>query len=168
MAERIILTGFMGMGKSSAGKKAAEILDVRYYDTDSWMETERGIDIPAFVKSDVALFRQIEAETLWVVLDQEPGIISTGGGIVSTNVGRNALRGSGVPVVWLQAPFEVAVSRVKADSGRERPLFADVEAARGLFSERQAWYQESATHVVDASDQVERVAAAIAAVAKEA
>ena len=37
-AERLILTGFMGMGKSSAGRRAARMLKVAYYDTDDWME----------------------------------------------------------------------------------------------------------------------------------
>ncbi len=162
--ESLILTGFMGMGKSTVGPKAAEKLGVGYYDTDDWMETELGIDIPELVKGDMARFRKVEAATLGSILGGREGVISTGGGIVSTEVGRAALLGSLVPVVWLRAPFEVAEERVRADLGRERPLFADVDSARKLFEDRQGWYEETATHTVDASQPVELVADSIVSI----
>ena len=165
MAENtVILTGFMGMGKSTVGRRAAELLGVDYYDTDSWMETESGIDEPALVKTDMAAFRKLEADTLREILAAKEGIVSTGGGIVSTQLGRGVLLGSGVPAVWLQAPFEVAAQRVAQDRGRERPLFANIDTARALFNERQPWYKETATAVVDASRPVELVAGDIVSI----
>lgn len=162
--ERLILTGFMGMGKSTIGPAVAERCGVAYFDTDDWMETVSGIDIPHLVKSDMAEFRKVEAEALRVILDQEPGVVSTGGGIVSTDVGRNALVAANASVVWLKAPFEVASSRVLNDQGRERPLFSNVKSARALFDERQQWYEETADHTVDASQSKEMVIEAIASV----
>ncbi len=160
----VVLIGFMGMGKSTVGPRAAEELAVGYYDTDDWMEAETGVDVPALVKSDMAQFRRLEAEALRTILGNYEGVVSTGGGIVSTELGRAALLGSGVPVVWLRAPFDIAVSRVMVDSGRERPLFADVESARKLFDERQKWYEEVATNVVDASRPIEIVAERIVSI----
>jgi shikimate kinase len=147
----LVLTGFMGMGKSTAGRLAAELLSADYYDTDDWMEKVMGLDVPSLIKTDVQSFRGLEALALQDILRSRRGVISTGGGIISTEVGRAALSSSMVPVVWLKAPFEVAEARVAKDSGRERPLFADVDGARKLFDERQQWYEATSTHVVDAS-----------------
>jgi len=162
----LILTGFMGVGKSTVGPKAASALEVRYFDTDSWVETEAGIDIPQLVKSDMAAFRKLEAEALEDILSQEPGIISTGGGIVSTEIGRSALLAASTPVVWLRATFEDSARRVAQDSGRERPLFADTTRALELYNERQAWYEETSDHIVDASQPIELVAGDIVKIAR--
>lgn len=160
----LVLTGFMGMGKSTAGPLAAELLKTDYCDTDDWMEAQMGLDVPSLVKTDMKLFRQLEASALMEVLDLRRGVISTGGGIVSTEIGRSALLNSGVPVVWLRAPFEAAEARVASDSGRERPLFADVDSARKLFDERQQWYEATSSHIVDASQPALLVAGDIVSI----
>ena len=148
----------MGAGKSKVGESAANKLGVECYDTDAWMENEMGINVAALVKGNLVRFRRKEADALREVLaTSKEGIISTGGGIISTAVGRKALLGSGVPVVWLEVPFDVARQRVLSDSGRERPLFADAQKARALFDERQQWYEETASHRVDASQPIGRV-----------
>lgn len=162
----LILTGFMGVGKSTVGPEAASVLGVKYYDTDSWMETEAGIDVPQLVKSDMAAFRKLEAEALEDILTQEPGIISTGGGIVSTEIGRSALRAASVPVVWLRASFDDSAQRVAQDSGRERPLFADTAKALGLYNDREEWYAETSDHIVDASQPVELVVGDIVSIVR--
>lgn len=164
--EHLILTGFMGVGKSTVGPRAADILEVRYYDTDDWMETEAGIDVPQLVKSDMTAFRQAEAEALGAILDREPGVISTGGGIVSTAIGRNALRAAGCPVVWLRAPFEDSARRVTQDNGRERPLFADTAKALELYDERAKWYAETSNRIVDATRPIELVVGDIVTIAR--
>lgn len=157
----ILLTGFMGVGKSTVGPEVAERLNVGYFDTDQWMEEVQGLDIPHLVKTDMSEFRRLEAEALKTILDQEPGVISTGGGIVSTEVGRNALKASSATVVWLSAPFEVSANRVMGDTGRKRPLFSDEESARALFDERQQWYEETADCVVDGTLNPSRMATEI-------
>lgn len=163
----IIQTGFMGVGKSTVGLIVAEKLGTNYYDTDGWMETESGINVPDLVRTDMAAFRGLEAATLIEILGLEPGVISTGGGIVSTEVGRSALIASGVPVIWMKTSFDVAAKRVLEDNiGRERPLFDDLEKARGRYDERQGWYEETATHIVDASRTPELVAGDIVAIAR--
>ncbi len=165
--EKLILTGFMGMGKSTVGRISAERLEIPYYDTDDWMETKAGIDIPELVRTDITNFRRIEANTLNTILQEKSGIISTGGGIVSTEIGRNALQASNVPVVWLSAPFDIVIERVQQDIGRERPLFSDIEMARDLFEERKLWYQETASYVVDAAQPIELVVEQVVNIAVE-
>lgn len=154
--EGLILIGFMGMGKSTIGPAVAEQLGVGYFDTDHWLKAQ-GIDIAHLVETNMAEFRRVEAEALEHVLNQEAGVVSTGGGIVSTEVGRNALLASSASVVWLRAPFEVAANRVAHDMVNDRPLFRSIEGARTIFEERQIWYEGTADHIVDASQPLELV-----------
>ena len=164
--KKLILTGFMGMGKSTAGRKSAELLDAPYYDTDDWMEAHAGVDIPKLVKTDMSRFRALEAKTLRTILCEDSGIISTGGGIVSTEIGRKALNAANVPVLWLQAPFEVAEKRITQDIGRERPLFSNIDKARALYEERATWYKETADCIVDASKPIDFVVEDIVKIAR--
>jgi|GEM_PF-3042207 len=165
MAERLILTGFMGVGKTTITTKTADRLDLPHYDTDEHLEAS-GHDIPALVKNNIDEFRKLEAEALLDLLDEyRYGVISTGGGIVSTAMGRNALRSSQVPVVWLDAPFDVLKERVKHDTGRERPLFKDEVFAKNLYDTRKPWYRNTSTDRVDADRDIEPIVTDIAAIA---
>ena len=160
--DRIILTGFMGAGKSTVGPLAAELMEGHHFDTDTWMTQVTGIDVPGLVKADMAGFRAQEIKALGEILEQEPGVITTGGGIVSTEAGRRALLNCGVSIGWLQVPFEVAEARVLSDPGMERPLFSDRASAKVLFDERQGWYKETADLIFDASQPARQVAQEVA------
>lgn len=161
--ETLILTGFMGMGKSTVGRIAASFAKVGFFDTDTWM-AQQGIDVPALVISNPERFRRVEAESLAEIAKKDRCIIATGGGIVSTEIGRNALLDSDVPIVWLRASFELAALRVKADSSVIRPLFSDEESARRLHDERLEHYSDTAKYVVDAARKPDLVAADIASI----
>jgi shikimate kinase len=167
MAEKkIILIGFMGTGKSTVGQKVAEVLFIPHIDTDDWMETKSGIDIPALVISDIAQFRKLEAEALLTILSESSGVISTGGGIVSTEAGRNTLLNANIPVVWLKTPFELAQKRILQDTGRERPLFSDITKARALHDELARWYARTATHTIDASQPLDQIVTQVIRIAR--
>jgi shikimate kinase len=166
--EQMVLTGFMGAGKTTAGPLAATELRLPFFDTDTWMEEELGINVPDLVSKDLATFRQLEADTLREILRYERGIIATGGGIVSTEVGRLALgqaRLVGIPVVWLNLPFDETARRVALDPGRARPLFADITSAKKRYDERTPLYEETATHTVDAFRSPEEVATELVRIA---
>ncbi len=164
--EQAILTGFMAMGKSTTGRLAAEVLGVEFYDTDEWMETEMGIDIPRSLDADPVEFRRQEVRALRAILGEKPGIISTGGGFVTTEGGRIALAEVEPPVIWLNGTFEAAAERVAKDTGRERPLFRDVAAARKRYDERQGWYRTTSDHTVNADRPKELVAGEIVQIAR--
>ncbi len=156
-SDKLILTGFMGVGKTTVGPKVAEALLVDYYDTDEWMKTESGIDVPALVRTDMAAFRELEAKALLQLLEMEPAVISTGGGIVSTEIGREVLHGALAPIVWMRAPFDDLAHRVAADTGNDRPLFEDPEKARELYHERLEWYGQTSDYFVNALQPVNNV-----------
>jgi shikimate kinase len=157
--------GFMGAGKSTIGKLVAGSLDVPFYDTDERIEVAAGRSIPAIFAGEGGEpeFRELERDALLAILGEEPGIVSTGGGMVSTQLGRDALRGCGSPVVWLKLDFATTRARVESDIATVRPLFEDPEKALGLFAMRQPWYSEVATAVVDASQPIGAVVNDVAA-----
>jgi len=162
--KHLILIGFMGVGKSTVGKRVAHELGLPFYDNDQWVvEQASGMSIPRiFAEEKEEGFRKREITALTTILGLEPGIASTGGGYVSTELGRKSLKDCGVPVVYLQLDFETAAERVEADNENVRPLFDNRENALGLFTMRQDWYLEVATAIVDASRPLDVVAQELA------
>lgn len=164
--ESLILTGFMGAGKSTIGNLIAADLKVPYSDTDRQLEYD-GVDVPRLVKQDPKKFRDLEAQALNYLLSREAGVIATGGGIVSEQIGRDALRTAAehMPVVWIDVPFDLLAERVAQDRGRERPLFANTTTARTLYDTRRTWYESTSTNQVDGSQSREKVVDAIRKIA---
>lgn len=141
-----VLVGFMGSGKSTI----AELLDPDFVDMDAVITDKIGMSIADFFveKGEVA-FRQIEAVTLAELLTSQH-VLSTGGGVVTSAANRDLLS-QHADVVYLRADFATLYERMAADTSNQRPLFlnnsrADLEA---IFQERQAWYEEVATQIVD-------------------
>lgn len=162
----LALTGFMGVGKSEVGKGLLE-RGLPVYDVDDMVAATAGKTVKEVIETEgMHAFREREVATFLCSLELEPGAISTGGGIVTTPLGRNALKTCGARVVWLEAPFEVLKERVmadiKAEGGNKRPLFEDPVKARELFEERQEWYRETAQFRVDATQPITDVVAEVA------
>jgi len=158
VTERVLLTGFMGSGKTTVGRKTAELLEVAYDDVDDRME-KNGIDLSVDPKTHMPLFRAIETHTVQTMLRENLGVISTGGGVICTEIGRKVLLAADARVVWLRAPFDAVEERIKQDDGRVRPFFnpSNIDAARALYEERLPWYDATADCVVDASLPLDQV-----------
>jgi shikimate kinase len=158
---RIWLVGMMGTGKSSAGKRAAELAGATFHDTDDLAIARSGVAIGTLWEEEgEAAFRQLESEVISELATAE-GIVATGGGAVVDPANRGLLSGT---VVWLTATPESIVRRT--GSGGERPLIAGEGVARRiaeLIRERSSAYEAVATHRID-TDQltVEEVAHEIA------
>ncbi|MFV0527008.1 MAG: shikimate kinase [Acidimicrobiales bacterium] len=121
----IVLTGFMGTGKTTVGRVLAPRLGYGFVDTDRLL-TERYGPIPAiFAARGEAGFRALE-RTLAAELADRPGlVISTGGGFM-LDEGTVAALAPTTTVVWLTATPATVVARLEADGGlAERPLLAD-------------------------------------------
>jgi shikimate kinase len=147
----VILTGFMGSGKSTVGELVAQKFHVPFYDIDQEVVNSTGMTIPdLFSREGESSFRQHEVDALRDALNHErSSIISTGGGIITTEYGRQTLKQANAHVVWLEVDFETAKARVGEDPNR--PLFQDVKKAHELFRARQCHYRRTARFVVDAS-----------------
>ena len=143
-----VLLGFMGSGKTTIARK----LDSDFVDMDALLEDRLGMSIARFFeeKGEVA-FRQLEEEVLADLLKTDK-VISTGGGIVISSRNRALLK-QNPDNIYLKADFETLYQRLSADEDNQRPLFLknSKEGLAAIFNERQAWYQEVASKVIDVS-----------------
>ena len=143
-----VLLGFMGAGKSTIARG----LDPDFVDMDAMLEERLGMSIARFFeeKGEVA-FRQVEEEVLAELLKTDQ-VISTGGGIVISPRNRALLK-QNPDNIYLKADFETLYQRISADKDNQRPLFLNnsKEDLAAIFKERQAWYEEVASQIVDVS-----------------
>jgi len=150
VADRLLLVGMMGSGKSTVARLAAQRLGWAWTDVDDEVERARGATVAElFARGGEEDFRRQEADTLRAVLGRPgPMVVSVGGGAVLEAANRRALRESGT-VVWLRATPETLVARVGDGAGR--PLLAGGPAAalRRIDEVRRPLYEEVAHHVVD-------------------
>jgi shikimate kinase len=138
---RLALTGFMGVGKSSVARHLEHMTGCRRIDLDSLVEESAGMTIAEIIDSEgMERFREIEAETLAKVIEDNPAcILSLGGGTWTIPANRNRIKQSGFTSIWLESSFEHCWYNIKF-SRKERPLARDKDAARLLFDERQKVY----------------------------
>ena len=141
-----VLLGFMGSGKSTIARG----LDPDYLDMDALIEKHLGMSIADFfaTKGEEA-FRQIESEILADLL-QTDQVVSTGGGVVISQQNRDLLK-TNTDNIYLKADFETLYHRIAADRDNQRPLFLNnsKEELAAIFQERQAWYEEVASLILD-------------------
>jgi len=107
----IALTGFMGAGKSTAGRRLARLLGLPFVDVDYEIERERGSISSIFEREGEAAFRRYESEAISRIADGGPHVIAVGGGAVVDEANRVALRRRGL-IVNLTLKPETAFRRV--------------------------------------------------------
>ncbi|MDK7101383.1 shikimate kinase [Streptococcus mitis] len=141
-----VLLGFMGAGKSTIARG----LDTNYLDMDALIEKHLGMSIADFfAEKGEAAFRQVESEVLADLLQRDQ-VVSTGGGVVISQRNRDLLK-TNSDNIYLKADFETLYQRISADEDNQRPLFLNnsKEELAAIFQERQAWYEEVASRVLD-------------------
>lgn len=118
--KNIVLTGFMGTGKTSVAKQLSSMLGMKIVDMDSEIEKTQGKTInDIFAQLGEPFFRDLETEMAQIVSAMEHVIISTGGGVVLRPENIEYLRKNGI-VVCLMASADTILKRTRSTD--ERPL----------------------------------------------
>ena len=163
----LIITGFMGTGKSAVAREVARRLDRPCVDMDAVIEARTGKSIGSiFAEDGEAAFRDMEAALCRELSQQEGRVIATGGGTLVAPDNRALMMDTGI-VICLHAEPDQIVSRVAA--GEERPLLnvADPgsEVERLLAARREA-YAALPWHVDTSGLSVAAVAKRVVALAE--
>jgi shikimate kinase len=145
MAPKAVLVGLPGSGKSTIGRRLAKALDVTMLDTDVAIEQQTGRRIADIFAADGEQeFRRIEEEVVRAALAEHDGVLSLGGGAVTSPGVRAALAGH--TVVFLEITAAEGVRRTGGNT--VRPLLAGPDRAekfRALMSQRVPLYRQVAT-----------------------
>lgn len=114
----IILIGMMGCGKSHIGRLLAQALNLPFHDSDKIVEENQGVSIADIFQSrGEEAFREAEYQAIKGTLNQEPCVLSTGGGAMTFPKTLSLLQGAGV-LVWIKSDLDVILSRIKNDDAR--------------------------------------------------
>lgn len=156
---RMVLTGFMGAGKTTVGRRLSELTAMPFVDLDERIESRFGATVrEIFEREGEAAFRAAEREELGRALDPDPVIVATGGGTLTFAENLELARGRGL-VIWLHPNFATLVRRVGGIGKRDRPLFRDEASAFALYRERLPAYGGADLKVeISAEESVEEVA----------
>lgn len=145
---KIVITGFMGSGKTRLARELARRLNLEMVDLDDRI-TEREGRTPAqlIVEEGEDAFRSIESEVLRELLQTDRAqVIALGGGAWIVEANRDLIDEYRCLSVWLDAPFELCWGRIEM-SGDDRPLGRTTEQARALFDRRKPVYALAKIHV---------------------
>ncbi len=151
-SSNIILTGFMGSGKSSVGRILAKRKDSYFLDTDSLIESFENQRISEiFENYGEEAFRNMEKRVFkWIETNVKNSIISTGGGLPMFVP---EIQESG-KVIYLQVDFEKIISRLTREDFEKRPLFKDLKKAKELYDKRDEVYRKL-SHIIIQNDNLE-------------
>jgi shikimate kinase len=155
---RLVLTGFMGAGKSTIGRLLAARLAWSFLDLDAHLEARTGATIPQlFERHGEAHFRRLESTALASALGYNNTVLALGGGTPEDLTNRLLLEQTPATfTIFLDAPFPTLFDRCMlqdlGDPALARPVLADPAAAQLRFQKRHPLYRRLANLTIDTAD----------------
>ncbi len=152
--QNIVLVGMASCGKSSVGRKVAEMLGREFIDTDRLIEQKAGKTIPEiFSECSEEGFREMESEVILSLAASQGKVIATGGGAILRAQNLSALKQNGV-IIFLDRPL------CELTSTKDRPLSSTKAELEKRFFERYDKYMAAAEMkvVVSTADGIEGTA----------
>ena len=150
----IFIVGPMGSGKSTVGKIISSELFLNFFDTDGEIETRTGASIDwIFDLEGEDGFRKRETKVLEEMVQQNSIVLSTGGGIILSEINRELLSSRGT-VFYLATPIDVQLERTSKD--KDRPLLKDGdpgEILKNLHIARESLYEEVSDFTVNTENK---------------
>ena len=150
MKGNVILTGFMGTGKTSLGKLLATKLGRPFVDIDKKIESEQKLSIPKiFEQFGEAHFRALEKSAVRELSERRGLVIATGGGTVKDEENLQLLKSSGLVICLTCSPEEIFLRTARRG---ERPVLDGggnerLETIKRLLDERKIFYERADYHV---------------------
>jgi shikimate kinase len=151
----IVITGFMGCGKSKVARELALRRNVSMVDLDEWITRRVGRTPAQLINEDgEPAFRVIETNALRELLQSgEAGVIALGGGAWIEEANRALINQYSCTTVWLDTPFEICWERIAA-SDEDRPLGRTREEAEARYYHRRPVYALAQLHIAVTPDDV--------------
>lgn len=148
----MVLTGFMGSGKSTVGPLLAARLGWRFIDVDDLIEAEAGYTIAEIFRRDgEPAFRELEHATVVRLAAEDALVLALGGGAIESADTRQLLLNSpGTLLVHLEVRLETTLARCSG-SEATRPVFADQANLAARYQRRLPLYR--AAHLSVAADE---------------
>jgi shikimate kinase len=129
----IVLTGFMGTGKSTIGRMLAKRLKYQFVDTDSLIESRQNRTVAQiFEQSGEAAFRELEKTTAAELANRERLVISTGGKMLLDPDNRRELARNGRIFCLVADPEEIVRRLSRSHARNKRPLLSTPDPERGI------------------------------------
>jgi shikimate kinase len=165
---RIVLTGFMGAGKTTVGRLLAARLGWDFLDLDASIESRTGLAVPSiFAAHGEAHFRQLESQALAASLGRSNIVLALGGGAPESLTNRLLIEQTpATATIFLDAPFATLFDRCMMQAlnpapasaapataapvppAQARPILTDPAAAEARFLARQPIYRRLAHHTI--------------------
>ena len=154
----VVLLGYRGSGKTSAGRVLADRTGRTFVDADVELVRTVGRSIKDIFETDgEAVFRDFESVVLLNLLKLDNAVLALGGGVILRPANRDALLAADAVRVYLRADAATLHARIHADPATAAnrpaltPLGGDVREIESLLATREPLYRDVATHTLDVS-----------------
>jgi len=152
--KNIYLIGMPGSGKSTIGKILANVLDMKFYDMDDYIENISSHSIPELFDKGEPVFRMWESVACIRLSAKKKVLVACGGGVVTEEKNIESLSKSGL-IIYIKRPLDLILRDIDFDS---RPLLKEREVGLSqLFGKRKKLYEKAAHIIVNNNDSVENL-----------